>query len=365
MLFSFLQTGCSKRPEILSHGEEVYIYPVSIFLLPPAHGEEWFYNVKDFSIITMQARPLIPWPQAIRITDIAETENGTIVILINRKGVVSVCSNNEGAPFCGSEFFSTKITNESLAKFTSGKIITDNNFILCHIYADTFFNDNFYVPLSPFIKIDIDNKKSIHSQHNYPAIINDFSLINLKKRDGNWFSAWKKVDAHATVFKYFMHNSSLGENAIEIAESRFKQANWFLNNSSLSDSIKKFISNIAKAEIDNNYIIEVELRSKDNPVVTTYLLGTAGSNSNHFEKMCIAIEEEKHFISYKGKIYFIENDSLYLLSGVEKLPPNFRYTVLYASGGILYAAWEEQSFFLTGASGLTIIDKKRVDKILQ
>ena len=364
LFFFILQTGCSNKSDITSNDKPGYQNPVSIFLLSDTsdqikgNQEEWFYSIKDFSLITAQTRSLTPWPQAVRISDIAETENGAIVILINKKGVITVAGS-------ASINDTAKITHESLANYTSEEIITNSNLVLCHVYNDTFFDNNFSVPLSPFVEIDIDNKKSIYRQNDYPAITNNFSLINLKKIDDKWFSAWKKSNDNGTIFKYFMHNSPLGENASEITESRFMLANQVLNNSNLPNNLKDFISNITKVEINNNFIIEVELRSKDNPVVTKYLLGTAGSDSSHYEKMCVSSEQGKYFISYKGEIYLIENGNLYCFSGVEKLPHNYNYTVLYASGDTLYAAWEQQRFFLTGACGLTLIDKKRVDKITQ
>ena len=398
LFFSFLQASCSNKSDITSHEDKTeYQNPVFIYLLSdtPDQGkdaqEEWFYNVKDFSQITAQTRPLIPWPKAVRISDIAETENGTIVVFINKKGVVTLADylagSTSGNGTTGNatsiklnkettgiiqkpslqeiDFFSSKITHESFANYTSGKIIINKNFALCHVYIDTFFDNNFSAPLSPFTEIDIDNKKSIYSQHNYPAITKSFSLVNLKKADDKWFSAWKKSDANGTMFKYLMHNSPLGENASEITESRFMHANQVLNKSNLPNILKDFISDITKVEINNNSIIEVELRSKDDPVVITYLLGIAGSDSSHYEKMCVSSEQGKYFISYKGEIYLIENDKLYCFSGVEKLPTDYNYTVLYSSGDTLYAAWEQQRFFLTGACGLTLIDKKRVDKIPQ
>ena len=400
LFFLFLQTGCSNKSEIPQNAKQGYKKPVSIYLLSAASDpsfyrdlqaadkEEWFYSVKDFSIITAREKPLVPWPRAVRISDIVETENGTIVILINKKGVAAfqeigafqgagafqgTAAVQKAADFQGDGFLSAKITDESFSNYTSGKIITNNNSILCHVYADTFFDENFSAPLSPFVEIDIDKKKSTYTKHNYPVSTNDYSLINLKKINDKWFSAWKKSNAKETLFKYFVHSSHLGENAGEIAESKFMLADQFLNNSNLPDTLKKFISNITKPEISNNSIIEVEIRSKDNQVVTTYLMGTAGSDSSHYEKMCVSPERAealagsagRYFISYKGGIYFIENNNVYLLSGVEKLPNNYRYTVLYASEEMLYAAWEQQRFFLTGACGFTLIEKKRVDKIQQ
>ena len=402
LFFSFLFTGCSNSSEITE-----YKNPVSIYLLSDTSGvessasariggaktsasgesssgvktsakvepsvkvepslanagftenarEEWFIQVKDFSKNSIKERSFIPWPQAVRISDIAETENGTIVFLINKKGIIA----GNGA---GGLLSSSKISHENLDKYTSGKIITNRNSILCHVYIDTFFDKTLSCPISPFIEIDIDNKKSINSQHKYPAVIKNFSLINLKKIEDKWFSAWKKSDTKGTKFKYFVHNTPLGENAKEISESGFMLADQFLNKSNLPDQVKKFIFNITKKEI-NNCVIELELRNKDNPAVITYLLKAAGSESSHYEKMCVSLDQGSYFLSYKGEIFLIEKDNLYLLTGVEKLPQNISYTVLYVSGNTLYAAWEEQNFFFTGASGLTLIDKKRVDKIQQ
>ena len=367
LLFSliFLQTGCSNKSEI-----QEYKKHVSIYLLSAASGQEWFNSVKDFSAITAQEKALVPWPKAVRITDIAETENGTIVILVNKKGVAVIGGIDTNIDNDKS-VFSSKITDESLSNFSSGKIITGINSVLCHIYIDSFFDNNLPFPLSPFAEIDFDNKKTtpaggaVYKAHNYPAIIDNLSLINIKNIGDKWFSAWKKSDTNETILKYFVHNSAMGENASEISESEFMRTNLLLNDSNLPDNIKEFISNIIEVEKSNNSVIELELRSKDNPVVITYLAGAVGSNSSYYEKMCVSAEQDIYFISYKGEIYLIENNNIYMFSELEKLPNNYNYTVLYVSEGTLYAAWEYQSFFLTGASGLTLIDIKKVDKILQ
>ncbi|MCL2293890.1 MAG: hypothetical protein FWC36_03385, partial [Spirochaetes bacterium] len=379
LLFSYLQTGCSSKSEIAEYKSPVSIYLLSagkqkIPMVGIAAEEVWFTRVKNFSAVAAQDREFVPWPQAVRVSDIAETENGTIVILINKKGVAVV---NEAAVTNNSLLFSSKITHESLSSYTSGKIITDlgagSNSILCHIFVDSFFVDNPVPPFSPFIKIDFDYMRNgavltgnaVYSQHNYPAAVNNFSLIDLKKVNNEWYSAWKKSDATRTMFKYFTHSSAVGENASEITETRFRFANRSLSESNFSDKLKEFISNVIKNEANTNSVIELKLRSKNNPVVMTYLLRAAGDDSRYYKKICVAAAQGRYFISYNGKIYLIENDNLYLLSGVEKLPHGFRYTALYASGNKLYAAWEQQNFFLTGASGLTLIDIKRVDKIPQ
>ena len=359
-----MQTGCSNKRESAENKN-----PVLIYLLSAASGEEWLKNVKDFSAIIAQERAAVPWPQAVRITDIAETENGKIAVLINKKGVITANPADSSINFADNAenidaglFFSSKITHEGLNNFTSNEIIKDSDTLLCHVYIDTFFDNSFSSPPSPFIQIDIDNKKSAYSQHNFPAVTDKFSLINLKKIDEKWFSAWKKSNSKETVFKYFIHTSPTGENCVEITESMFMIPNQFVNKSNLPDTVKQTILNIAKSEIKNNTVIEFEIRSKDNPVVMKYLLGASGKN---YEKICISLAKEKYFISYKGEIYIIENDKLYLFPGAAKLPRNYNYTVLYAFEDMLYAAWEEQNFFLTGAAGLTMIDEKRVDKIPQ
>jgi len=362
LFFSLLQTGCSKKTEIQPYDKQGYKNPAIIYLLSdtPDQGKDdrgnLLHSIKDFSSIASQEIPFTPWPQALRISDIAETEDGTIVISINKRGVIT---------FREPGVFLSEIAHESFTDYTSGKIITDHNFVLCQVYTDSFFNNNLSVPKSPLVEINIDTKKSINSRHNYPAATNNLSLINLKKIDDKWFSAWKKSDTTGTSFKYFIHNNPLGENAAEITESKFMFANKFLNKSNLPDNLKDFISKITKVEINNNSIIEVEVRSRDSEVLTIYLLGVAGSTSSHYEKMCISAEPGKYFISYRGEIYILEDGNSYLFSGVEKLPNNYNYTVLYASNDILYAAWEQQRFFLSGACGLSLIDKKRVDKIPQ
>ncbi len=390
IFFSLFQTGCSNKKDNKKESVE-FKNPVSIYLLSPPAREEWFTGIKDFSAAT-GASEMVPWPQAVRITDIAETENGAIVILVNKRGVIAgkVSAADSGISLQNSKASSinkdqpanakkksnnndnnpsysliSQITHESLDACTSGKIVKGGGSILCHVYIDSFFDNSLSLPSSPFVEIDIDNSKSIYSRHSYPDALSKLSLINLKKIDDKWFSAWKKSDNNGTFFKYFIHNSAIGENASEIAESRFMLANQFLNKSNLPDNIKEFIFNITKTEQDNNSVIELELRSKNISAVSTYLLGAAESNSSKYEKICAASEQGKYFISYKGEIYLIENSGIFKLSGAGKLPDNYNYTVLYAAEDTLYAAWEQQNFFLTGASGFSLIDIKRVDKIPQ
>jgi len=365
-LILLLLTCCTKNPsDSAQYGiktDTEAASPIVHLLLEREGGYKgWFREISSPGNNLQLEEALYPWPLAVRISDIAGTDEGT-----------AVCVNGKGAALFGMSGGGDDIfyfTAEIFAYKTTGNIIKKENSILCHIYKNTFFTGDYLSDdYGPFVEIDLKGntvKKyapgnlTVHSS--FPS---GYSLTELNLKGKEWYSAWKQSSKTKTMFRYFTHTTPEGENIREINEQIFKSSIMELNESTAPDLLKNSIVQLLEKMGGTNKIIDLTLRGPDMPAPLEYSAGNLNGNREKYEKINAAAGEGQYFFTYGKRIYTVENNKIFMLE-VDKLPQDYYYTALYWQNGKLYAAWEQQQFYLTGKAGLSIINEKKVDKITQ
>ena len=352
----FLFSGCKGRKitDVITPPAALINYIIKTDEYNAKAPGQWFY---ESSIDNFQyAKSLKPWPLAVRITDIIE-KSGYVTASVNRKGIALL--NTLPDIFC--------LENEMFSDATSGIMAEEKNSLLIHLYRNTFFPAGSSTSVfTPFAMFDPEEKKIKSADHSFPANIALFSPVELYFRDEKWYSVWKSEVQERTAFKYFIHSSPDGIDSAEISEKTFLASQLLLSASNISPFLKEIVNNVISLNNSDNYLIELTVREKEAQAFKSYLTGRVDGNAEKYEKMCAAeIGEGKYFVSYRGNIYQGDGEKLYMIDGEAALPEGLVYTALLYFQDKLYAAWEYQQFYLTGAAGLVIIDEKSIDKTKQ
>ncbi|MDX9800358.1 MAG: hypothetical protein RBT69_03365 [Spirochaetia bacterium] len=328
-----------------------------VHLLLESDEGKWFREISSPGNRAGNEVLLYPWPLSVRISDIAGAAEGAAVY-VNRKGIALFDSNSN---FNNVSYFA----DEDFTKNTAGNIVKKENTILCHIYKNTFFTSSSHSdPSYPFIEIDLKNNVIKKHVSEYPGYLSEYSLTELNLSDTNWYSAWKKSNSDKTIFRYFIHSTPEGKDIKEITENSFKSSVQELDKGNASPVLKNQIDHLLKIKNGTQKIIDLTLRDPDYPAPINYSVNSQLGNREKYEKISAAEWNGRYFFAYGKNIYTAENDKISMLK-IESLPENYYYTSIYYLGGKLYAAWEQQQFYLTGEAGLSIIDEKKVDKITQ
>ena len=316
---------------------------------------------------TAPAGKMVPWPHAPRITDITHSEK-KVYCLVNRAGMVQ------------SPDFSVKsreLKETLFNNYTAGYMVKSRGELFAHLYLNTFFDDTpsgKRIPLeSPFIRILPDGAEVANSVFEDPEInlsAEGYYLVDLKRNSFNgddsiWISAWKRSSADVVEFRYYSHENFLGRSSRQITETQYKQSTPLLSQTSLPVAVKNLALFVLEKNGRGNTVVDMVYRGENMDYPFSCLVFMRDAENGDYEKICATSEGEKYFASYGRNIYSHVDGDFFYLSGVEELPGKYSYTALFACNGLLYAAWEEQSFFLTGRAGLSIIDIERVDKIRQ
>ncbi len=365
-LVLLLLTGCVKnssdsaQSEIKADAEAVS--PIVHLLLEREGGSKgWFREISLPGNKFRNKEALYPWPLSVRISDIAGTDYGTAVC-VNRKGIALF-------GLSGGEGDISYFADENFAKKTTGNIIKKENSILCHIYKNTFFTDDYLSDDSdPFVEIDLKGntvkKYAPDKPTAYPSFLAGYSLTELNLKEKIWYSAWKQSSKTKTLFRYFTHTTPEGENIREVTEQIFKSSIMELKESTAPVLLKENIVQLLEIMDGTNKIIDLTLRGPDMPAPLEYSAGSLNGNREKYEKINAAEGDGKYFFTYNKRIYTTENNKILMLE-IDKLPEDYFYTALSYQNGKLYAAWEQQQFYLTGEAGLSIINEKKVEKITQ
>lgn len=316
---------------------------------------------------TEPAGKMVPWPHAPRITDINQSEK-KVYCLVNRAGITqSPDFSLKGRDLKGALFNS----------YTAGYMVKNRGELFAHLYLNAFFDDTLSgkrITLeSPFIRILPDGAGVANSVFEYPETnlsAEGYYLVDLKRNSFNvgavvWVSAWKRSSAEAAEFRYYSHENFLGRNSRQITEALYRQSASLLSQTSLPTAIKNLAAFLIEKNSRENTVVDMVYRDKKIDYPFSCLVAMPDAENGDYSRICATAEGEKYFASYDRNIYSHEEGDIFCFSGVEELPEKYSYTALFACNGLLYAAWEEQSFFLTGRAGLSIIDIERVDKIRQ
>lgn len=356
-------SGCAKNSSDSGQAERKTetdaALPVIHLLLEtePSDNTQWFREISFLGNSQKAEAELYPWPLSVRISDIAGTDEGA-----------AVCVNGKGIAFfspAGGKSRISYIAVEDFAKKTTGNIIKKENSILCHIYKNTFFTDDLISDDSaPFVEIDLKDNSVKKFVPESPVFPSGYSLTELNLKEEIWYSAWKQSDKSKTVFRYFTHTTPGGENLKEITEAVFKSSVRELDKSNAPVLLKKSLDHLLETKGGTKKIIDLTLRSPYLPAPVSYSVNSQNGNREKYEKINAAAGDEKYYFAYGKGIFTAENNKISMLE-IDKLPEDYYYTALYYQDGKLYAAWEQQQFYLTGEAGLSIIDEKKVDKITQ
>ena len=388
-------TGCGKKS--LPADESFNNIP-QISMQASNGSHSWYYFTREgfrqiSKVQNVPEVPFIPWTEAIRISSAncatSEGENKAFAV-INRLGIISF--NGEDKQLSKDENIFTHRT--------AGNLIFLNETPIFSVFKSAFFNDT--------IK---DNKYSSEgSQHlfliqfdpeskiSYP-IINCNNLTKAKNSevvdyywDGiNWTCCIKTISETKTEFNYINWkpvqslltlspvNANANISQWESNQDEFRSKKEQLEYKYAPERIKKMLSGFSKR---TNFSIDVKnsggssWRNYKNVAVSGWApaggtaspeggsANTAGATSRELYATAILAQTWSAALFEDGTL-FLEGalpGKHILRAGkpvairLPKLPDDFVYSDFVISGTILYAAWEETSFFKTGRSGFVEIN---------
>lgn len=369
-IFSFLFASCDKKNAKKGSNENFELKIVEKIEAKKNHA--WYFFTesgyeKIDKIQNVSKKKFKPWTEAVRISS-ANCAQENAFAVVNRLGVL--CFENENIYFAkDANLFSQR---------TAGNLVFLNETPVFSLYKSSFFNDSVK---SDEYKNDSENHLFLAQFDNeakisYPLInCNNISKIPNSEVtdfvwDGlNWLCSVKSIEEYQTVFSYvsFAPTVSLlslspatANGNLRVAESsaeNFRNAKQQIEYSFAPERVKSILAGFSK-EIP--FSIEVKTAGGCSP----RKFSNAPNETEPLKAKAILAESWSAALFEDGTM-FIEGalPGKHILRGGKPvavrlpiLPQNFVYSDFVISGTSLYAAWEEISFYETGASGFIYVN---------
>ncbi|UTC65174.1 hypothetical protein E4O00_03130 [Treponema sp. OMZ 788] len=293
----------------------------------------------------------LPWTEALRVSGLGLMYDPPL-FLVNKAGILPAFSiEREPKIELKSEFY-TK-TAEGFYKTGLGSLL--------RLYTNTVFSD--VLPdeapssLLRYNSVNGELLNIVRPEHFKLSNNSQLSALEFEKK---WFAAFKTEEKDHVGFDYFSFSSF--EDLLKGKYSVISQEEFIQASSPYSVvGDKDGIDNILKMTEKN---IKAELFSED--LRTKKVIFYQNSNTSYagdFEAAAVICEfgNENNQKAFKavlletGRLFYTDPETQeWKNTTLPSLPDSFVYTYFVIKNGTIISAWEEQSFFEVGRSGLLV-----------
>ena len=319
-----------------------------------------YYLFSSFPVekafIPEEGGKLLPWTEQVRIADYTVADN-FLFLAVNNTGILKIPLDNP------SEKNIELIENDLyIPGNTMKSLFFYNDSLLCHLYKDTFFSDEFSgYSESPLIRLDSRNNIFL------PEFVRNEKMENMEAVDfiytgEKWVSSWKYSDKDTSSFSYYMHDIK-GGGISEISEAEYRGKLAVYDDAENTDSSLARILEFAHEISGPGYMTDLSLKYRDCTAAENHRFITASEDPGTYMNIPVYRSGSVYWFSAGSNIYSYSDNSGIKQLDLDPLPEGYRYTGICSEMGKVYLFWEYQSFYYTGNSGFSVIDEKRVDKI--
>ncbi|UTC78434.1 hypothetical protein E4O04_10670 [Treponema sp. OMZ 799] len=293
----------------------------------------------------------MPWTEALRVSGLGLMYDPPL-FLVNKAGILPAFPIEEEPKIEIKSEFYTK-TAEGFYKTGIGSLL--------RLYTNTIFSsvlpDESPSSLLRYNSVNGELLSLIRPEHFKLTTGSQLSALEFDKK---WFAAFKTEQGDHVTFDYFSFSSF--EDLLKGTYSVISQEE-FINASSPSSLVgdKDGIGKILKMTGKN---IKAEIFSEDlNTKQVIFYQNTNNSYAGDFEitaSVCQFTPENnqnpfKAVLLETGRLFYTDTETQeWKEISLPALPQDFIYTYFVIKNDIIISAWEEQSFFETGRTGLLV-----------
>ena len=176
-----------------------------------------------------------------------------------------------------------------------------------------------------------------------------------------WISSWKMSDRDSNSFSYYIHDIK-GNNISGISEADYREKLFISENDEKTDPSLSEIYNFVQGLSIRAGVTDLSVKYYGCTASENYRFISSSEEQGSYLSVPVYRSGGRCWFTADNRIYCLENNKISRIR-ISRLPEGYRYTGLCCEQGRIFLFWEYQSFFHTGKSGFTVIEKKRVDKI--